>query len=67
MSVCLLAGVVQIEATSPRGLISEVWTPWVNNTRHTTNEVTGHHFCILWAIVEFSHYKQWDGQMPLNQ
>ena len=38
-STCLLAGVAQIKATGPRGPISDMWTPQLNNSRHIQNEV----------------------------
>ena len=35
LSVCPLAWVAQIEVTGPRGLISDIQTPWTSTTRHT--------------------------------
>ena len=59
---CLsVSGSAQIEATGPWSPIKDLWTPSLTKIRAVRP-----HFWVLWVKVQFSHYNQWERQMPIN-
>ena len=57
-----LWGQAQIEASGPKGPISEILGIYISEIRSLHPQ-----FWILWVKVGFSHYNQCDSKMSINQ